>query len=79
MNICTENDLKTYFDCVYAYEGKITHQIGESHSKLLSKSKRKQVAEKVTNEGKMQRQVAEDSVLWEGIEKQLHGGNTTAR
>ena len=58
-----KNDLKTYFDCVYAYEGKITHQIGESHSKLLSISKRKHVAEKVTNEGKMQRQVAEDSVL----------------
>ena len=45
----------------------------------MSKSERKQVAEKITNEGKMQRQVAEDSVLGEGVEEQLRVGNSTAQ
>ena len=57
----------------------MSHQVGESHSRHLNKSKRRHVAEKVTNEGQTQRQVVEDSVLGEGVEEQLRGGNSTAR
>ena len=72
-------DGKTYIECVYTYKGKISHQVEESHSRLLNKSKRRRVAEKVTNEGQTQRQVVEDSVRVEGVEEQLRGGNSTAR
>ena len=64
---------------VYSYEGKLLHKVGESKSRFLAKNKRKMVAEKMINDGQTQRKIIEDSVLAEGVEEQLNGGNSTAR